>query len=93
MAIRVGHDNSTERVYEHYVGGDDKTLAFPVFIFAAQTKEIFFNGLKNLEQRGHKCMELREIYVNIFFFNPVACCFLYTAKDLSAPVVFVYIGI
>jgi hypothetical protein len=26
-----------------------------------------------------------EEYVNTFFSNPVACCFLYKAKDLSAP--------
>jgi hypothetical protein len=29
-------------------------------------------------------VELRGEYVNTFF-NPVACCFLYKAKDLSAP--------
>jgi hypothetical protein len=36
-----------------------------------------------LEQRSHKCVELTGEYVNTFF-NPVACCFLYKAKDLSA---------
>jgi hypothetical protein len=60
-------------------------LAFPIFLFAAQPKEIFLDGLKKLEQRSHKCVELRGEYVEqIHFFNPVACCFFYKAKDLSA---------
>jgi hypothetical protein len=58
-----------------------------LFLFAAQPKEIFLDGLKKLDQRSHKCMELRGEYVNNFFFNLVACCFLYKAKDLSAPLV------
>jgi hypothetical protein len=29
-------------------------------------------------------------YVNTFFFSPVACCFVYKAKDLSAPLVYYY---
>jgi hypothetical protein len=59
---------------------------FPTFLFAAQTKEFFLDGLNKLEQRSHKCVELRGEYVElIFFFNPIACCFLYKAKDLSAP--------
>jgi hypothetical protein len=43
--------------------GADKSLAFPIFLFAAQPKEFFLDGLKNLEQRSHKCMELRGEYV------------------------------
>jgi hypothetical protein len=44
----------------------------------------FLVGLKKLEQRSHKLVELREEYVEwIHFFNPVACCFLYKTKDLS----------
>jgi hypothetical protein len=39
--------------------GADRSLAFPVFLFAAQPKEFFLNGLKELEQRSHKCVELR----------------------------------
>jgi hypothetical protein len=66
--------------------GADKSLAFPIFLFAAQTKEFFLAGLKKLEQRSHKCVELKVEYVEkIHCFNPVACCFLYRAKDLSAP--------
>jgi hypothetical protein len=40
--------------------GADKSLAFPVSprLFAAQPKEFFLDGLKKLEQRSHKCMEL-----------------------------------
>jgi hypothetical protein len=48
--------------------GADKSLAFfPVFLFAAQPKEFVLDGLKKLEQRSHKCVELRGEYVNIFF--------------------------
>jgi hypothetical protein len=54
--------------------------------FAAQPKELFLDGLKKLEQRSHKCVELRgNMYSIYIFFSPVACCFLYKAKDLSAP--------
>jgi hypothetical protein len=28
-------------------------------LFAAQPKEFFLNGIKKLEQRSHKCVELR----------------------------------
>jgi hypothetical protein len=66
--------------------GADKSLAFPIFRFAAQPKEFFLDGLKKLEQRSHKRVELGEI-CKVHFFNPVACCFLYKAKDLSAPLV------
>jgi hypothetical protein len=66
-------------------GGADKSLAFPIFLFSTQPKEFFLDGLKKFEQRSHKCMELRGEYVEeIHFFSPVAC-FLYKAKDLSAP--------
>jgi hypothetical protein len=40
---------------------------FPDFLFAAQPKEFFLDGLKKLEQRSHKCVELRGEYVNTFF--------------------------
>jgi hypothetical protein len=43
--------------------GADKSLAFPIFLFAAQPKEFYLDGLKKLEQRSHKCMEFREEYV------------------------------
>jgi hypothetical protein len=57
---------------------------FPIFLFAAQPKQFFLDGLKKIEQRSHKCVELRGEY----FLNPVACCFLYKAKYLSASLVF-----
>jgi hypothetical protein len=47
--------------------GADKSLAFPIFLFAAQPKEFFLDELKKLEQRSHKCVELRGEYVNTFF--------------------------
>jgi hypothetical protein len=34
-----------------------------LFLFAAQPKDVFFDGLKELEQRSHKCVELRGEYV------------------------------
>jgi hypothetical protein len=34
-----------------------------LFLFAAQPKEIFLDVLKKLEQRSHKCVELRGEYV------------------------------
>jgi hypothetical protein len=30
-----------------------------LFLFAAQPKEVFMDWLKKLEQRSHKCVELR----------------------------------
>jgi hypothetical protein len=52
------------RSYENSISyilrrGADKSLAFPIFLLAAQPKEFFLNGLKKLEQRSHKCVELR----------------------------------
>jgi hypothetical protein len=43
--------------------GADVSLAFPIFLFAAQPKQFFLDGLKKLEQRIHKCVELRGEYV------------------------------
>jgi hypothetical protein len=71
---------------ELYSRGADKSLAFFISVLAAKLKEIFFDVLNKLEQRSHKFVELRgECVEQIHFFNPVACCFLYKAKDLSAP--------
>jgi hypothetical protein len=43
--------------------GADKSLAFPISLFAPQPKEFFLDGLNKLEQRSHKCVELRGEYV------------------------------
>jgi hypothetical protein len=43
--------------------GADKSLAFPIFLFAAQLKAFFLHWLKKLKQRSHKCVELRAEYV------------------------------
>jgi hypothetical protein len=48
---------------KQYVRVADMSLAFPIFAFAAQPKEFFLDGLKKLEQRNHKCVELRREYV------------------------------
>jgi hypothetical protein len=37
----------------YYLGLSDKSLAFPIFLFAAQTKEFFLAGLKKLEGPRH----------------------------------------
>jgi hypothetical protein len=39
--------------------GADKSLAFPIFLYAAQPKEFFLDGLNKLEQRSRKCVELK----------------------------------
>jgi hypothetical protein len=36
---------------------------FPIFLFGVQPKEFYLDGLKKLEQRSHKCVELRGEYV------------------------------
>jgi hypothetical protein len=36
---------------------------FTISLFAAQPKELFLDGLKKLEQRSHKRVELRGEYV------------------------------
>jgi hypothetical protein len=58
----------------------------PIFLFAAQPKELFMDELIKLEQRRHKGVEHRGKYIelNKLSFNSAACCFLYKAKDLSA---------
>jgi hypothetical protein len=43
--------------------GAGKSLAFTIFLFAAQPKEFSMDGLKKLEQRSHKCVQLRGEYV------------------------------
>jgi hypothetical protein len=45
--------------------GADKSLAFPISYFPifCTTKKFFLDGLKKLEQRSHKCVELRGEYV------------------------------
>jgi hypothetical protein len=39
--------------------GAAKSLSFLIFLFAAQPKEFFLDGLMKLEQRSHKCVELK----------------------------------
>jgi hypothetical protein len=38
--------------------GADKILAFLIFLFAAQPKDYFFDGLKKLEHLSHNRVEL-----------------------------------
>jgi hypothetical protein len=53
--------------------GADKSLALPIFQFAAQPKEFVLDGLKKLEQGSRKCVELKGEYVNIFFQSRSLC--------------------
>jgi hypothetical protein len=42
-----------------------------LFLFAAQPKELFLDGLKKLEQRSHKCVELRvNMWSEYIFSHP-----------------------
>jgi hypothetical protein len=43
-----------------YVGA---LISLWLFLFTAQPKEFFLDVLKKLEQRSHKCVELRGEYV------------------------------
>jgi hypothetical protein len=54
MFIYVTTSNST------YV---EVLISLWLFLFAAQPKEFSLDGLKKLEQRSHKCVELRGEYV------------------------------
>jgi hypothetical protein len=46
--------------------GAEKSLAFPIYYFpvSSTTKKFFLSGLKKLEQRSHKCVELKGEYVD-----------------------------
>jgi hypothetical protein len=56
--------NPLQLIIWHYVRrGADKSLAFPIFLCAVQLKEIFLDRLKKLEQRNHKCVELKGEYI------------------------------
>jgi hypothetical protein len=61
-AVGVGNAANIRR-------GADKSLAFSVFLFAAQPREFVLDGLKKLGQQSHKCVELRGgiCRVNTFF--------------------------
>jgi hypothetical protein len=43
---------------------------FPILLFAGQPTEFSLDGLKKLEQRSHKCVELKMEHVNTFFSVP-----------------------
>jgi hypothetical protein len=42
--------------------GADKSLAFPIFLFASHPKEFFLDRLKKLEQRSHNFVEPKGQY-------------------------------
>jgi hypothetical protein len=95
LVPQFGHDiffsNPLQFISRHTITAvrrvADKSLAFYI---CSTTKRFFLDVLKKLEQRSHKRVELKEEYVEqINFFIPVACCFLYKAKDFSVPSYFV----
>jgi hypothetical protein len=53
----------------HICRGADKFLAFLISCFPIcnTTQKFVLDGLKKLEQRSHKCVQLRGEYVNTFF--------------------------
>jgi hypothetical protein len=60
----LGLKHISDKAY--YVG---VLISLWLFLFEAQPKEFFFDGLKMLKQRSHKCVELRREYVNTFFYS------------------------
>jgi hypothetical protein len=72
--------------------GADKILAFlfAIFLFAAQPKDFFLGWVKEV-RTTKSCVSGAHggiCRVNtVYFFNPVGCCLLYKAKDLSAPLI------
>jgi hypothetical protein len=54
--------SAMETSLRNYVGVPITIFGFPYFTygrFAAQPKEFFLDGSKKLEQRSHKCVEIR----------------------------------
>jgi hypothetical protein len=43
-------------VFFNIFRGADKTVPFPIFLFAAQPKEFSLDVLKKLKQRSHNCV-------------------------------------
>jgi hypothetical protein len=62
---RVSLHNPTVAFLSLYLGVLISSWLFllPIFLFAAQPKDFFMDRLKKLEQRSHKCVELRGEYV------------------------------
>jgi hypothetical protein len=63
-------DNRTQQLrFEQVLPRHEKTyyvgvlISLWLFLFAAQPKKFLLDGLKKLEQRSHKCVELRGEYV------------------------------
>jgi hypothetical protein len=62
----IGFQVITAVTIERIHNGADKSLAFPTFLFfyLQHNQKIFsWIGLKKLEQRIHKCVELKGEYV------------------------------
>jgi hypothetical protein len=55
-------------IYIYTRRGADKYSAFAISYFpiSSLTKRCFLDGLKKLEQRSHKCVELGGIWKHIF---------------------------
>jgi hypothetical protein len=68
--------------------GADKLLAFALSYFpiCSTNKRIFLRWVKEVRKKKYQVCGAQGEYINTFF-NPVAC-FLFKAKDLSAPLLF-----
>jgi hypothetical protein len=58
---KIGDKKEILRLFLIHTGAD-KSLAFPISYFpiCSTTKRFFLDGFKKLEQRSHKCVELRR---------------------------------
>jgi hypothetical protein len=85
--IQVYDFNSKDNSVGTVTGYVGVLISLWLLLFAGQRKECFLDRLKKLEQRNHKCVELRGGICKCIFFNPVACCFDYKAKRLISTLV------
>jgi hypothetical protein len=73
------HATSIDSSSELYGG---VLISLWLFLFAAQPKEFFLDGLKKLEQRSHKCVELGGEICKYIFSIPWVVVFFIKPKDL-----------
>jgi hypothetical protein len=58
---------------------------FLIFLLAVQPKEFFLDGLKELEQQSHKCVELRGGICKYIFSIPQLVAFFIKPKTYEPP--------
>jgi hypothetical protein len=57
VSLLVGNVKKSQNLYVGVL------ISLWLFLYAAQPKETFFDGLKKLDRRSHKCVKLRREYV------------------------------